>query len=412
MSQHALDEQKSATPPVLRTGSGGFVLVGDVAGNGPPVEFPQLLQGRTFIANFEGVPAAIADRHAPAPKCGPHLVTEHVRLSEPTVWTLANNHAADFGPDAILDLRDDLARRGDVAVGAGVDAPDARTPLILRTAAGSSVGLLAVCERQYGGATSTTAGTAEVGPWIFRSIRRLRESVDFVIVSIHCGPEDSPLPSPKQQDLYRAFIDEGADLVHGHHPHVPQGYERYGRGSIFYGLGNFLVNAEKWEDRHLSFVSIAILLDEEPSLPERFRVSHVMLEQRNRSALRTIAEDGGSHSDYFSAVCAPLQERALLESCYQEVAIRLFRDHLYSYTQTESGVTRTLQGRLRAATVRLLRKCTDSSPDRRLALLHHAFSCPTHADAIEVAAGVLSGRIPDARSVHAKAFLDSLERHG
>lgn len=385
-----------------------FALVGDVAGDGPPVELPEFLRGRTFIANFEGVPGDIAARHTPAPKCGPHLVTEHVRLGNATVWTLANNHAADFGPDAVLELRDYLSDRGDLAVGAGADIPDARTPLILRTATGSTIGFLSVCERQYGGATSTTAGTAELGPWIFASIRALREQVDFVIVSIHRGPENSPWPSPNQQDLYRAFIDAGANLVHGHHSHVPQGFEEYGGGSIFYGVGNFIVNAEKWASRHMSFVSVAILLDDDPSLPERFKVSHVILEQRNGREARSIVADDGTYASYFDAACEPLAERHLLESCYQEVAVRLFRDHLYGYTQNFNHPNGSAWRRFRAVIFLLLRFISPSptASSRRLALLHHALSCPTHTEAIESATAVLSGRSTDLRSENSRALCD------
>ena len=55
----------------------------------------------------------------------------------------------------------------------------------------------------------------------------------YVIVSVHAAIEDSPWPSPYIRELYHSFIDAGATVVHGHHLHVPQGYETYDEGVIF-----------------------------------------------------------------------------------------------------------------------------------------------------------------------------------
>jgi poly-gamma-glutamate synthesis protein (capsule biosynthesis protein) len=70
-----------------------------------------------------------------------------------------------------------------------------------------------------------------------------------VIASIHTGIELCGLPEPYFRVLARRLIDAGAALVVGHHPHVPQGVERYGRGLIAYSLGNFLFDRnsdESW----------------------------------------------------------------------------------------------------------------------------------------------------------------------
>lgn len=393
---------------MLRVGGGRFAFVGDVAGTGTPIELPQSLHGRTFIANFEGVPASVLEHYRPAPKCGPHLITEHVQLSRPTIWSLANNHSADWGPEALLQLRNYLLQMGDAPVGAGTHTSDARSPLVIQTPSGSSIGLLAICERQYGGATATSAGTSEVGPWVFSEIQRLRQIVDFVVVSIHRGPENSPLPSPNQQDLYRAFIDSGANLVHGHHSHVPQGVESYGGGKIFYGLGNFLVNSETWASRHMAFVSVAILLDEDLALSERFRVSSVVLEQQNLPASRRIEVDEGAYAEYFAAASSILLDREFFEACYQEVAIRLFSDHLYKYTQQPQAYFKRSTGRMRVPIRSAVRHRSNKLNERHLALLHHSFSCPTHAEAIEAASGVLSGRVRDRRSSRSREVVDFL----
>ena len=57
----------------------------------------------------------------------------------------------------------------------------------------------------------------------------------------HWGNEKEEVPDSNQMTLGRLAIDEGADLVCGHHPHVLQGIEEYKGKNIVYSLGNFLL---------------------------------------------------------------------------------------------------------------------------------------------------------------------------
>lgn len=61
----------------------------------------------------------------------------------------------------------------------------------------------------------------------------------FVVVILHWGEEYMPYPSPFQIDFCHKLIDNGADMIIGHHPHVMQGFEYYKGKMIFYSLGNF-----------------------------------------------------------------------------------------------------------------------------------------------------------------------------
>ena len=66
------------------------------------------------------------------------------------------------------------------------------------------------------------------------------QKFDYKIISIHWGDEYVNIPSSKQIDDARAFIDKGANIVIGHHPHTIQQFEEYNGGLIFYSLGNFM----------------------------------------------------------------------------------------------------------------------------------------------------------------------------
>ena len=71
-------------------------------------------------------------------------------------------------------------------------------------------------------------------------IARLKPQVDLVIVQLHWGTEYQAQFAQKQQKLAHYLIDNGADLIIGHHPHVIEGAEIYKNKAIFYSLGNFL----------------------------------------------------------------------------------------------------------------------------------------------------------------------------
>lgn len=71
-------------------------------------------------------------------------------------------------------------------------------------------------------------------------IRELREKSDYIIVFPHWGIEYQHRPSQRQEDLAHAFIDAGADIIIGHHPHVVQTIEKYNDRFIIYSLGNFI----------------------------------------------------------------------------------------------------------------------------------------------------------------------------
>src|SRR5690606_36989198 len=81
------------------------------------------------------------------------------------------------------------------------------------------------------------------------AIREARLKADFVFVIVHGGHEYYNLPSPRMQKQYRFYIENGADIVVGHHPHCISGSEIFQGKPIFYSLGNFLFTSEsRYED--------------------------------------------------------------------------------------------------------------------------------------------------------------------
>jgi poly-gamma-glutamate synthesis protein (capsule biosynthesis protein) len=137
--------------------------------------------------------------------------------------TVANNHSRDYGPQSLTDTKATLDAAG--VIHFGYD----ETSVV--EVNGIKVGLIGIYELidHTGRAQQVKDHIAKVKS----------EGAEIVIVIFHWGIERDAAPNSHQTMLARLAIDEGADLVCGHHPHVLQGIEVYKGKNIVYSLGNF-----------------------------------------------------------------------------------------------------------------------------------------------------------------------------
>ncbi len=218
-----------------------------------------LMQGVDFLmGNLEG---AVTTRGTPWEKT--FVFRFHPRVLDPLhragfdYLSVVNNHSYDYGEVGFLDTIDHLARSPIATSGAGRNLEEASRPHRAVIPGGSELRILSVgaypLERSgFDGARETPAGPDRPGVlWAgmrnpaaqreaFAAMREAFRDETFNIVSVHGGPEWATAPSADQRDLYRRFIDAGADLVLGHHSHVVQGLESYRGGLIAHSLGNFV----------------------------------------------------------------------------------------------------------------------------------------------------------------------------
>lgn len=160
------------------------------------------------------------------------------------IVALANNHALDYGEEALLDTCKTLDQAGILHVGAGENL-EAVKRLEVVEAGGRTFGFLAasrVFPKADWAAGPDHAGmlTAYDSTVLLEEIKKARESCDFLTVYVHWGIERNTEPESYQRELGRQYIDAGADLVIGSHPHVLQGIEYYKGKPIVYSLGNFI----------------------------------------------------------------------------------------------------------------------------------------------------------------------------
>lgn len=176
---------------------------------------------------------------------------QSLRDSGINMVTLANNHAFDCLDEGFHRLRDVLDDLGIPWFGAGDNFEEAFRPVILDVG-GISFAFLGVVDESSAPSHFAGKSTRGVAPLdteiVCLKIKELRGQVDHVILAPHWGEERFRLPSPEQVDQAHTFVDAGASMVLGHHPHVLQGVEIYRGAPIAYSLGNFLANRVYWSD--------------------------------------------------------------------------------------------------------------------------------------------------------------------
>ncbi len=75
---------------------------------------------------------------------------------------------------------------------------------------------------------------------VVQEIQKVKKECDYLVVYVHWGIERNTQPEAYQREMGHQYIDAGADLVVGSHPHVLQGIELYHGKWILYSLGNFV----------------------------------------------------------------------------------------------------------------------------------------------------------------------------
>lgn len=162
--------------------------------------------------------------------------------------TLANNHALDYGAEALSDTFGVLDGAGIAYIGAG-DTKERAASSFTTELEGRKIAILAASrvipeiswniENQQPGMLCTYDSGL-----LCEAIQKAKESCDYVAVYVHWGIERENMPQDYQRTLAKAYIDAGADLVIGSHPHVLQGVEYYSGKPIVYSLGNYIFNQE------------------------------------------------------------------------------------------------------------------------------------------------------------------------
>jgi poly-gamma-glutamate capsule biosynthesis protein CapA/YwtB (metallophosphatase superfamily) len=227
----------------------------------PFIKFGNVLKhGDEVFANLE-CPVTEQNGETQSPKsnvvfCAPPGASKALRRSGITVVSTANNHAFDYGVKGVRETIKYLVGDGILYAGTVSDSGNQFSPVIIERD-GIKIGFLA-----YTQTVNILRGIRSGLISMFDSARvqseilSLRPMVDFILVSYHGGEEYRDSPGSPAEKQIKYIAECGADIVIGHHPHVPNGITIQRNCLIFYSLGNAVFNQPQrfWTQRSYAAV--------------------------------------------------------------------------------------------------------------------------------------------------------------
>ena len=183
------------------------------------------------IANFEGTLTDSEEREDKEYAFkAPAEYTSILTTGSVEAVNTANNHSHDYGDQSYTDTIQALDNAG--ILNFGYDKT------VVTEVKGIKIGLVGIYELK---------DHLEREEQLKQNIAKVKaDGAQITIVIFHWGNEKEEVPDSNQTTLAHLAIDEGADLVCGHHPHVLQGIEEYKGKNIVYSLGNFCFGGNQY----------------------------------------------------------------------------------------------------------------------------------------------------------------------
>lgn len=256
----AVEEMEAEFDKEVTIAAIGDILIHDTvymdAANGTEYDFHPMfapfrkwLQQPDFlIANQESIPGGDELGISTYPRFNsPQSIVDALMDAGVDMVTGANNHTLDKGPEGILGAIGYYEQKGLPYAGL-YKSPDDQEKIRYVDVNEIKIAVLAYAEH-FNGLSPPPGKEYMVSELtkerVLSDIKKAKENADAVILSLHWGDEYVRSPNTKQQELADDFIQGGADVIFGHHPHVLQPMELINReegsaGLVVYSLGNFL----------------------------------------------------------------------------------------------------------------------------------------------------------------------------
>lgn len=285
---------------------------GDIGGGIAPDLIGEMQSADIMMLNNE---FAYSNRGEPTPekqftfRARPDSVSYLTELGVDIV-SLANNHAYDYGEQALLDSMQILREEGIPYVGAGENIEEASAPVYfivndIKIAFISATQIERLDNPDTKGATETSPGVFRCfnGEKLMQTVAAAKEESDFVIVYVHWGTENQEETDWAQSKQAPELVEAGADLIIGDHPHILQKIDIIDGVPVIYSLGNFWFNSKPLdtgmvkvtitEEGLQSFQFIPCIQNNcRTSLLEGEEKARVLGEMRRMSQTVQIDEDG------------------------------------------------------------------------------------------------------------------------
>ena len=275
-------------------------------------------------------------------------VVKPFRKLNADIWSIGNNHIMDAGEKGVASTMEIAQKEGSRTFGAGRNLAEASAPVYIDEAGGIGIiGLSYVVGCVP--ATETAPGTLcwDDLETIRKRIDEIKAKCRWCVVAVHGGEEFAAMPLPYVRDKYINYLAMGADVVVGHHPHVPENYELFPGGKkIFYSLGNFIFDTN-YQRAHIytdTGILLKLIFTEEAVDFEATGIQIIRGEER--IALAPLPDILVSIPAEEYALLAPLNAKAFLEedkrtmrylepeqylNCTEEDWVQYFTQHVSDY---------------------------------------------------------------------------------
>lgn len=190
------------------------------------------------------------------------------------VVSMANNHIFDYNLAGCEQSVSSFKKASVIGVGNWDEAYKVRIKVINNI----RVGFIALCHREFMVLDDSSDTTQKYGcAWVnhhlaLDRVREARRDCDYLFVYPHAGVEDIDVPIPEWRNVYRQFIDAGADAVVASHPHIIQGCECYKGRFIYYSLGNFFFERENMPSHWKKGLCVSFTIQDGTISPSLFFV--------------------------------------------------------------------------------------------------------------------------------------------
>jgi gamma-polyglutamate biosynthesis protein CapA len=262
------------------------------------------------------------------PFAGNPAVVQLMKILGINVVSVANNHLADHGPESIsqtINLLDENA--------------------ILTTGLKQNeISKIAWVERKGKKFAFAAFNSVEDHPedmliaplgWelLSNTLKEIKkQSPDYTIFSFHWGNEYVNFPSPSQVSLAHELINNGVNVIVGHHPHVVQPIEIYNGGIIIYSLGNFLFDSF-WSENVRNGMQVDLVFNEGKTIvytvkPFRIKEDYTQDYSKTEEVISMLAKAGKTMKLLQTASPVVYQETYLKESNRQRSKAR-FKMKIY-----------------------------------------------------------------------------------
>lgn len=280
----------------------------------------ELNQSEYIVTNFENVFKNISSKKRADKTSNLNFTQTGLdnylgQIKTKNVFTLGNNHINDLGQDGIdktINLLNKYDKIGFTGAGTYYDVIK---PFIVQSD-GKKITLFSMSTNEPEVmAVSTSDENKGVldynNPIVNDIIRGHKNNVDYFVALPHWGREYIDYPSIQQRKKAYEWIDAGADLVVGTHPHVIQGKEEYKGKWIYYSLGNYVfpnftyVNGVKhvWEKSSNASIMLNVKFDEKIVINESgyiFDTKNLTLNKADKSVHDLISKSKVLNAEVYS----------------------------------------------------------------------------------------------------------------